>query len=574
LTTKVGKRIRIGLPFFIIFLFLGIIEIRLYHLQILEHEKFVALARKEQVKIIKISSERGSILDRNGQELTVNVPSYSLYVRPESISNPERTARELSSHLNLDESILLRQLKSNRIFLWIKRKLPLSKKEEIDSLHFDGIGWIKESDRFYPQGNLCSHLLGFVGIDNQGLAGVEYYYDEELRGEGGQFLLKADALGNEIPLTKRVLKPLISGNNLMLTVDSIIQSIVEQELGLALKKHQAESVEALFMDPQTGEVLALANKPDYNPGSYNDYSARFRRNGVIQDLYEPGSTFKVVTVSALLDSSLMTIEDKIYCQESLRVANHVFEDWYAFNREMNLAEIIQHSSDIGVIKASQKLSQEIFFSYITLLGFGGKTGIDLPSEGRGIVRSPSRWSLTDQPCISIGQGIAVTPLQMVCALCSLINGGRLFRPYVTKCILSDQGEVIKKIKPRLIRRTVSVETSEKIRYFMQGVVEGGTGKKAKLNRYFMGGKTGTAQIPSSIGKGYLPDKYIASFIGFAPVGSPRIAGIVVVKKPTGAYYASEVAAPLFGRIMKRVLPYMNISSDKGDLLVMKETSSS
>jgi len=233
LTRKMGKRIRIGLPFFIIFLFLGVIEIRLYQLQILEHEKFVTLAKKEQVKIIKISPERGSILDCNGQELAVNVPSYSLYVRPEYISDLEGTARELSSHLNLDESGLLQQLKSDRIFLWVKRKLTLSKKEEIDSLHLNGIGWIEESDRFYPQGNLCSHLLGFVGVDNQGLAGVEYYYDEELRGERGQFLLKADALGNEIPLTKRVLKPLVPGNNLVLTVDSVIQSIVEQELSQA-----------------------------------------------------------------------------------------------------------------------------------------------------------------------------------------------------------------------------------------------------------------------------------------------------------------------------------------------------
>jgi len=567
---KRDYRVRIYLPFFLLFMALIILEARLYDLQILNHQKFFRQASKEQVRLVEISPKRGSIYDRNLEKLAVNIPSYSLYARPGKISHSKKVARELSPILRMKVSNLTKELRQKKVFVWLKRKLSLAQKKRIEALGLKGVGFVEESKRFYPQGELASSLLGFAGVDNQGLAGVELSYNSELQGEAGHFWIKEDALGYEIPFAKDTLQALVPGKNLVLTLDNIIQSMVEQELSLTLKKTKAKSVEAFFMDPQTGEILALANKPDYDPNYYSNYSPLTRKNRVVQSLYEPGSSFKPFTVSALLQEGLTDLNEKIYCGESIRVANHLFHDWKNFDQNLSFIQIVQNSSNVGVIKLTSRIEKEKFYEYIRLFGFGSRTGVDLPGEGKGIVRSPSDWSLTDQPAISIGQGIAVTPVQMVTALSALINGGNLLRPYVVKYVSSSDGKIIKENRPLVIRRVCSESLSQTIKSLLEGVVEEGTGKSAKVTGYSLGGKTGTAQIPASNGRGYLSHKYIASFMGFAPVDSPRIAGIVIIKEPTGAYYGGEVAAPLFRRIMKRVLPYLNILPQKGELVQAKE----
>jgi len=558
LSRQKSRKVRIYLPFFLLCLAFFIIETRLYNLQIINHKEFTQQAGKNQIKRVDISPERGIIYDRNLEKLAINIPSYSLYACPKKISHPQKLAKQLSPILEIKSSVLLTQLKKEKVFLWLKRKLPLPKKEMIESLHLEGIGFIEESERFYPQKELASHILGFTGIDNQGLAGVELYYEKELRGEKGHFWAREDALGYEIPLTRRVLQNLTPGKDIILTIDNIIQSIVEQEISLALEETQAKSVEALFMDPQTGEILALANKPDYDPNHYSDYSPFFRKNRIVQSLYEPGSTFKSITASVILEEGLITLEESIYCQGAIKIANHTFHDWKAFNRDFTLAEILENSSSVGMIKSASRMDKEVFSEYIHLFGFGEKTGIDLPGEARGIVRNSSSWSLTDLPAISIGQAIAITPLQMVTALCALINEGKLLRPYLVKYVCNAEGKIIKENSPTLVRKVISSSTSAEIGKLLEQVVEKGTGKRAKIRGYSIGGKTGTAQIPAPAGKGYLPNKYISSFMGFAPVASPRIAGIVIIKEPTGAYYGGEISAPLFEKIMKRVLPCLNI----------------
>lgn len=567
---KRDYRARIYLPFFLLFMALIILEGRLYDLQILNHQKFFRQASKGQTKSIKISPKRGSICDRNLEKLAVNIPSYSLYARPGKISHSKKVARKLSSIVRMKVSSLTKKLRQKKVFVWLKRKLSPAQKKRIEALGLKGVGFVEESKRFYPQGELASSLLGFAGVDNQGLAGVELSYNSELQGEAGHFWIKEDALGYEIPFAKDTLQALVPGKNLVLTLDNVIQSMVEQELSLTLKKTKAKSVEALFMDPQTGEILALANKPDYDPNHYSDYSPFTRKNRVVQSLYEPGSSFKSFTASALLQEGLTDLDEKIYCGESVRVANHLFHDWKNFDRDLSVTEIFENSSNVGVIELASRMKKEKFYKYIRLFGFGSRTGVDLPGEGKGIVRSPSDWSLTDLPAISIGQGIAVTPVQMVAALSALINGGKLLRPYVVKYVSSSDGKIIKENRPLVIRRVSSESLSQTIKSLLEGVVEEGTGKRAKVTGYSLGGKTGTAQIPASNKRGYLSNKYIASFMGFAPVDSPRIAGIVIIKEPTGAYYGGEVAAPLFRRIMKRVLPYLNILPQKEELIQAKE----
>jgi cell division protein FtsI/penicillin-binding protein 2 len=563
-------RARIYLPFFLLFIALIILEGRLYDLQILNHQKFSRQASKEQVRLVEISPKRGSIYDRNLEKLAVNVPSYSLYARPGKVSHPGRVAQKLSPILKMKVSGLRKKLRQKKVFVWLKRKLSLAQKKRIEVLGFKGIGFVEESKRFYPQGELASSLLGFAGVDNQGLAGVELSYNSELKGEAGHFWIREDALGYEIPFAKDTLQVLVPGKNLVLTLDNVIQSMVEQELSLTLKKTKAKSVEALFMDPQTGEILALANKPDYDPNYYFNYSLFARKNRVVQSLYEPGSSFKSFTVSALLQEGLADLNEKIYCGESIRVANHLFHDWKNFDRDLSFIQIVQNSSNVGVIELTSRMKKEKFHKYIRLFGFGSQTGVDLPGEAKGIVRSPSDWSLTDLPAISIGQGIAVTPIQMVTALSALINGGKLLRPYLVKYVSSSDGKIIKENRTVVIRRVTSKSLSQTIKSLLEGVVEEGTGTRARITGYSIGGKTGTAQIPASNERGYLPHKYIASFMGFAPVDSPRIAGIVIIKEPTGAYYGGEVAAPLFGRIMKRVLPYLNILPQREELIQVKE----
>lgn len=555
-------KIHIYLPFLALFLAFIVVEARLYWLQIIQHQAFSEQARGEQIRKIEISPKRGTIYDRNLQKLAINIPSYSLYARPKTIPNPKGVARRLAPLLKMKSSTLRKKLTGDQIFVWLKRKLSLSQKEQIEKLNLEGIDFVEESKRFYPQKELASHVLGFAGVDNQGLAGVEFSYDNELKGEKGHFWIRRDGLGYEIPFGRKTVQTLVPGKDVVLTIDCVIQSIVEQELAIALKETQARSVEALFMDPDTGAILALSRRPSYDPSHYWDYPVSAQKNHPVQSIYEPGSTFKVATASVLLEEGLVDMKEKIFCQETLRVADHVFHDWKKFNTKLDFYRIIQHSSDIGMIKLASRIDNDIFFRYINHFGFGTKTGIDLPGEENGIVRPSSSWSLTDPPCIAIGQGIAVTPLQMATFLSAVINGGKLLRPYVVEAVLEPGGRVIKKTSPRLVRRIIPDSTSKLLRDTLEGVVAGGTGKRASVSGYSLGGKTGTAQVPLSGGRGYADGRYIASFMGFAPVGSPKIAGIVIIKEPTGAYWGGEIAAPVLGRIMGRVLPHMNVVPGK------------
>ena len=355
------RKIRIGLPFLFVFFAFGLIEYRLFQLQIVQHQYFVKKAKREQIRVIDILPERGIIYDKNFKPLAMNVSSYSLYAHPDKILEPQVLAESISPILKTDKSFILKRLRKDRVFVWLARKLSLEEKRKIENLKLSEIGFVEEKKRFYPQRELASHILGFVGVDNQGLSGIEYYYNDKLKGEKGRLLLKEDALGHKIPFTEVVLKKMLPGKSLVLTINSTVQSIVEQELTLALEKTKAVSVEALFMNPQTGEIIALANKPDYDPNNYSYYSPYAIRNRVVQSLYEPGSTFKVITASTLLDKGVMDVESNIYCSEFLHIANHTFSDWKRFEKEMSFAQVIYNSSDIGTIKSALKMKKKIFY---------------------------------------------------------------------------------------------------------------------------------------------------------------------------------------------------------------------
>lgn len=558
-----SKKTRVYLPFIVIFVGFAIIGIRLFQLQVIEHEKYVSLAQRARMRVVDISPERGAIYDANMVPLGVNVKSFSLYASPARISNPEVLAEKLA-YFSIGENAasILAKLQRDAVFVWVARKISFEDKLHIENLNLEGLGFIEEKKRFYPQAELMSHILGWVGVDNQGLSGLEYYFEDTLQGEKGRISLKRDARGYYIPFTRDALQEVIPGEDLVLTIDSKVQSVVEQELARTLKETNAQSVEAIFINPQTGAIIAMANKPDYESNYWWNYSAFERRNRGVQFMFEPGSSFKVITAAALLEEQLISPEEKIYCDASLRFGRYTITDWKKFNQELSFAEIMYHSSNIGVIKAAQRMQKDVFYRYITEFGFGQITGIDLPGEAKGLLRAVNTWQLTDFPCISMGQGIAVTPLQMVVALSAVVNGGKLMRPFVVKGVCDSEGKLIYENEPHVVRHVISEETSVVLSEILYQVVKQGTAKRTEIRGYKIGGKTGTAQVPSPHGGGYLQGKYIASFMGFAPVGNPEIVGIVVIKEPMGAYYGGEIAVPVFEKILSRILPLLGIMPEE------------
>lgn len=537
--------------------FLGFFEFRLYELQILKHDYYRRKAERERLKEVEIFPSRGKIYDAKGEELAVNVPSWDLYARPFQISSPAKVTFLLSSILKEEPKKIQKKVSSTRPFIWIKRRVTTEEKRAIERLNLKGVGFKEGEKRFYPQGRLASQLLGFVGIDNQGLAGLEYKYDKILSGEKGVLLIEEDALNYRIFPTERVVRPPRPGRDLVLSIDSILQCIVEEELSLTRERTRAKSVEAIFINPHTGEILALANKPDYGPNNFLSFSSFEQKNRAIGDLYEPGSAFKPFNAAILLEEKLVQPEEEIFCEEYIKVANHTIYDWKNFNDPLTFKEVLKYSSNVGMVKFSSRISPRIFYQWLKIFKLGEITQIDLPGEARGLIIPYPKLSPVDFACMAIGQGIALTPLRMVVSFSSLINGGWLLKPYLVK-VIKEEGKVVKEFSPRILGKTVSEKTSRVLREILKLVVEEGTGRGAKVEGYSIGGKTGTAQVPDPEGGGYLEGRYAASFIGFAPVEDPVISGIVVVKEPEGSYWGGEIAAPLFGRIMKRILPYLGV----------------
>ncbi|MFH0935351.1 MAG: penicillin-binding transpeptidase domain-containing protein [Candidatus Omnitrophota bacterium] len=539
---------------FLIFLLLCIT--RLIYIQFFHSRYLAGIAKKQHNLFVELEPVRGTIYDSGLKKQAVNIPVDSLYavaneMRPE---DKEAAVGELGSILNLDQAYLRDRLGRDKSFIWIARKITPEQSEALKRLNLKGLGFLKESRRSYPNSYLAAQVIGFAGLDNTGLEGLEIYYDKYLKGEAGWAIFLRDARQKRLDLWQKMVLSK-DGYDLVLTIDETIQYIAERELGRVFEKYHAKAASIIVMDPHTGAILALANRPGFDLNAYSRADKEQIRNRAICDLFEPGSVFKIVTAAAALEEKKVTEEDRFFCENgSYRVANHTLHDhrphgWLTFR------EVIEQSSNIGTVKTAQILGPELLYKYVKLFGFGSRLGIDLPGEISGMVKEPKGWSKTTIGAIPMGQEVGVTVLQLASAISVIANGGQLMRPYVVQEVRDKYGETIKKVPPVMIRKVISLETANRVKKILGGVVEDGTGKMAKIPGSSAAGKTGTAQKLEPNGS-YSHNKFFASFIGFAPLEDPLVAIVVVVDEPRPYYFGGVVAAPVFKVVAGDVIKYL------------------
>jgi cell division protein FtsI/penicillin-binding protein 2 len=526
---------------------------RLAYIQLFEDEKMHQIALHTQLSSKIIEAERGRILDRNGKELAISVKVKSIYARPREVKSKETVAARLSTILGINEKVLIQKLRKELPFVWIKRKVLLQD-SQLKDLSLPGIGFTEEYKRVYPKGTLAGHLLGFVGMDDHGLEGVELYFDEALRGKKREFKVLQDAVGRMI-LGEEALEP-VGGGDLILTIDEVIQHIAEEELHSVCKEFEAKGGGVIVMDPRSGEILAAAIEPPFNPNFFQNGSPERWRNRLITDCLEPGSTFKIITAACALLEGKVELDEKFRCNGSIEVAGHKIH-CYKKHGELTLSGIIAESCNVGMIKIASRIESPTFYKYIRSFGFGTRTGVNLPGEGKGILRKVKEWSNLSHSALAIGQEIGVTPLQLITAAIPIANDGVLLKPLIAKAIRKEK-RILKEYGRREIRRVLSPESSKILRKLLEDAVREGTGVKAQIRGYRVAGKTGTAQkIEPSTGK-YSKEKYISSFLGFVPADSPALLILIIVNEPKGCIFGGEVAAPTFKRIAQKVLPYLGI----------------
>ncbi|MFH1856244.1 MAG: penicillin-binding protein 2 [Candidatus Omnitrophota bacterium] len=556
--SKVFNR-RFAVVVVLFFFILSFLFLRCMYLQILKFDKFSKLAKTQHSATVILEPVRGQIFDVNNNILAVNLSAESIYAEPHRIEDLDNTAGILSKKLNLSEAFIRERIGQKKFFVWLKRKASDEEVSAVKALRIKGVGFLEDTKRYYPTDNLAAHILGFVNIDNEGLEGIELDYDDYLKGTKGYKEILRDAYLRELSAFSKLNIEPIDGCNITLTIDSVIQNIVEEALKKGVTKFNAASASAVVVNPYSGEILALANVPDFNLNLYSQYPADTRRNRAICDAFEPGSVFKIVTASAALEEKVVAEDDLFYCEEgSYLMGKRVLHDshpqgWLTFR------EVIGLSSNIGTAKVAQILGKNLLYKYVKLFGFGNPTGVDLPGEVGGCVRPLSQWSEFSIASVSIGQEVSATALQMAAAISVIANGGYIIKPYVIKKIEDTNGRIIKTSgnSVKFKKRVISEKTAESMRQILKGVVETGTGKKAALKDFDVAGKTGTAQKVEENGT-YSHSKYMSSFIGFAPVDNPKIAVCVTFNEPKPVYYGGTVAAPVFAEITDAVLKYLKL----------------
>lgn len=531
---------------------------RLGLIMFVEHEAYFSRAKLQQVKKQEIIPKRGNIYDRTGRELAVSLEKESLFIDPASVKSDE-TISVLKHYIKVDTDHIINQAEKNKRFLWLERKVDHSVVEKIKALKIEGVGFVTEGARFYPKGFLASHILGFVNVDEHGMEGLERYYDRYLKAEKSSKSVLTDARGKK--LSDGDLRD-VKGNNIFVTIDEGLQYIVEKYLDEAIKKWHASSGTVIMMDPFTGEILALANRPTYDPNSLKSIKdIGIIRNRAITDLYEPGSTFKIVTATAALEEGIVKPSTTFDCSQGyIEVGGKRVKDAHK-QGVLTFEEVIQKSSNVGTIKIAMMLGKEKLYHYIKKFEFGEKTGIDLPGEISGYVRPTQKWSGTSIGAIPIGQEVAVTAIQILRAYSTIANGGYLVKPFVVSEIHSPEGNILYKAVIHR-ERVVSEKTARIMREVLKKVTEdGGTATAAKLDGNNVAGKTGTAQKYNPKTGGYSKDSYVSSFVGFIPADNPCIAMIVVIHDPKGMHYGGVVAAPVFKAISDEALAYLNVPRD-------------
>ena len=548
---------RMAIVAWLLALWVAGIEAKLVYLQIFERADLAARAERQQERTPPSPARRGDILDRRGRVLATSVDADTIYAVPSEIGNAADAAQKICAALAdcdaKDRQSITERLGQKRAFAYVKRQVAPDQAQRVAALNLDGIGFIKESKRFYPNRELAAHLLGWVGIDNKGLSGLENTYDPQIRGKAGTILVHTDARHKAFSRSER---PPTTGSSIELTIDENLQHLAERELRQGVLENRADGGTAIIMNPHTGEILAMANEPTFNPNAFRDFDDDDRRNRAVQDLYEPGSTFKVVTATAAIEEKLMPIDTIIDVSGGqIRVdKGRIVHDTHDYGA-LSFTDVIVKSSNVGAIKIGFRLGTERLSDYVARYGFGHPVSPDFPGESPGIVWRADKWTDSALASVSMGYQVGVTPLQMLAAVSSVANGGQYLEPRVVRAIYKDNRRYA--VQPKIVRRTISADTAAIMTEIMEGVVDRGTGKAAQMPGYTVAGKTGTA---AKLVKGhYSASDWNASFVGFVPSRDPAVAIIVVTDSPhTHGHTGGLASAPVFKRIAEATLRYLGV----------------
>lgn len=558
-----GLRFRLGLAKLFFMILFAIVGGRAIHLQIWQGDSFKRLGERQHLKEWIVLPKRGAVLDRAGEPLAVSLESQSVYVRPHRVQDPEALARSLGQILTLNSADVRQKLQSEKSFVWIKRQISPAEADRVQALNVEGVGMFYEPNRYYPQAQLAGQVLGFVNRDSEGLEGLELQYNDYIRGETGSSLIERDALGRRVLVQGVEGLRIPAGGDIHLTLDMSIQHLAEKELEGTITKYRAKAGVAVVIEPFTGEVLAMANYPSFDPNNFLKEAAQQRRNRAVADNYEPGSTFKTILAAAALEEGVVGKEDLFYCEMGkYAYAGKIIHDTHAHGW-LPFSKILQVSSNIGFTKVAEKLKKENYFKYIEKFGFGRMTGIDLPGEVPGLLRKVETWSAVDLATHAFGQGISTTPMQLAMAYAAVANGGFLMKPYIVRRVLDPKGEVLTENQPHVVRRVISQKTAQTLASMLKEVTnEGGTGMMASVEGFEVAGKTGTAQKADLAHGGYAAGKRVGSFIGFVPADNPRLVVLVLVDEPEVNVYGGVVAAPVFRNIARGALRHLVVAPEK------------
>jgi len=554
-------RLRLMLLALTISLWALVIGIRLVHLQVLGRGFFEQQGARQSERTLNLDPRRGPILDRQGRPLAVSVDAESLYAVPQDVADPHQTTAALALALGLDPAgrrELAVQLQKSRAFVWIKRKVDPATAQRVRDLQLEGVGFLTEHRRYYPQRELMAHVLGYVGLDNTGMSGIEYALEDEIKGRAAKVVVHTDARRRPVSHTER---PPTEGHTVVLALDEAVQHVAERELDRAMAETQAASGMVLVVEPFSGEVLAVAGRPTFNPNRYSTYPSARWRNRAVSDVFEPGSIFKIVTAAAGIQEKVVEPSEVLDCGHGkIEISGFVINDHAVFDR-LTFAQAVTKSSDIGMIRVGQRLGRENFARYVRDFGFGAPTGVDLPGESGGLLRPTARWSALSLPSMSFGQEIGVTGLQIAMAAAAVANGGYLMKPLVVRRVEDAQGTVVREYKPVVVRRVLEPDTVSTLTEILEAVVTDGTGRHAAVPGYVVAGKTGTAQKTDGSGHYSMVD-HVASFVGFVPASRPALVILTSLDSPRGERnQGGDVAAPLFARVADEVLRCLAVPPD-------------
>ena len=556
----IALRIRIVGGFFV--LLFVCVAARAFYLQVIKRDHLLKLADRQHQKIVPLTPVRGTIYDANGAAMAVSVEMDSCFAEPKSIEDLGKAATKLAPVIGAPREAILKRLQGSKNFVWLQRRITPDQVKRIKALELEGINFVKETKRFYPNSEVAAHVIGFTGLDPEGLEGVEKRYDATILGGTGYLVTERDALGRDVAFKGIVIKNDANGHSVTLTLDKNIQYIAEKELAAAVNKCGARAGSVIVMEPQTGKVLAMANYPTFNLNTHASVHPQVWRNRAVADSYEPGSTFKALLIAAALEEKVIRPGDSFNCEGgSFGIGGRTIHDTHKYGR-LSVAEILKFSSNIGAAKIGSRLGPTRLHAYLKNFGIGEKTGIDLPGEAVGNLRSTSQWYPIDLATVSFGQGVSTSSIQLAAAFSAIANGGTLMKPYIVERITDKEGNVVKAFMPEVRRRVIAPETAKSVARMMEGVaVEGGTGTAAAVDGFRVAGKTGTAQKVDPVTRGYSHNKRTASFIGFVPADRPRLTIVVVIDEPKTSPYGGVVAAPAFGAIALQSLCYLKVPLD-------------